>query len=103
MADEQSKKWKVDLSRRADKDKNDLPEKVQAQIFLLAQEMRTLGPIRRNWPNFSSLEGKGLPKDTFHCHVKKGKPTYVACWNIVSKKERKIEVFYVGTHANAPY
>lgn len=53
----------------------------------------------KEWKNFSSLTGN----DSYHCHLKKGKPTYVACWRIVSKKEKIIEVYYVGTHQNTPY
>lgn len=41
-------------------------------------------------------------KSSFHhCHLRKGKPTYVACWAVTN--ENKIEVFYVGTHEGAPY
>jgi len=66
--------------------------------------MAILGPYRSNWKNFGPLhKGKGIPEGAFHCHLKKGKPTFVACWQIISKKEKTIEVFYVGTHENAPY
>lgn len=96
-------KWKVSLSRWAGKKAKLLPESVRLQINLLMREMEQFGPIRKNWPNFSGLEGKGLPKNAYHCHIKKGTPTYVACWSVEDKKIKIIEVFYVGTHENAPY
>ncbi|MEA3429487.1 MAG: helix-turn-helix transcriptional regulator [Thermodesulfobacteriota bacterium] len=33
---------------------------------------------------------------------KKGRPTYVAVWEVVDKKIRLVEVSYVGTHEKAP-
>lgn len=60
--------------------------------------MTNEGPYRSNWPNYGPLE-----ENEFHCHLKKGKPTYVACWRISDKDKKIIEVYYVGTHENAPY
>lgn len=98
------KPWRVTISSRADKDKNRLPTVIQDQLALLVKEMELVGPIRKDWKNFSLLKKKpGVPENAFHCHLKKGRPTYVACWWIVSKNERRIEVYYVGTHENAPY
>jgi len=39
----------------------------------------------------------------YHCHLKKGKPTYVAVWKVTDKKNRLVEVRYVGTHEKADY
>lgn len=66
-------------------------------INLLIIEITKEGPYRANWSNYGPLS------DGFHCHLKKGKPTYVACWRITDKSKKKIEVYYVGTHENAPY
>lgn len=55
------------------------------------------GPERFQWPNYGDLNGN------YHCHLKKGKPTYVACWSVIDKKLKQIEIYYVGTHENAPY
>ena len=60
--------------------------------------MEESGPIRGNWPNFSKLE-----KSDYHCHLKKGKPTYVACWRMINKQIKLLEIYYVGTHEKAPY
>ncbi len=70
----------------------------------LAKEIELLGPIRKDWSNFSSLKkASGLPDNSYHCHLKKGKPTYVACWYVEDKKVKIVEIYYVGTHEKAPY
>ena len=70
---------------------------VRYTFFALAKEIEEKGPVRGNWPNYGRLS-----KTKHHCHIKKGQPTYVVCW-----EERngniEIEVYYVGTHEKAPY
>ena len=44
-----------------------------------------------------------LSRTRHHCHLKRGRPTYVAVWDVHESKQRLIEVTYVGTHARAPY
>jgi len=67
-------------------------------IDALMIEMRVAGPVRGNWPNYSKLS------DTeHHCHIKKGKPTYVAVWREDKEEIRLVEVIYAGTHEKAPY
>jgi hypothetical protein len=96
--------WDVGYSSKADKQKKNLPNKIQNLLALLVKEIELQGPLRSNWPNFSPLKkDKGIPKDAYHCHLKRGKPTYVACWYIEDKKIKIVEVFYVGTHEKAPY
>jgi hypothetical protein len=46
---------------------------------------------------------RGMSDGAYHCHLKKGKPTYVCFWKILDKRERIVEVFYVGSHEKAPY
>ena len=93
--------WTVTLTYNADKAKKALPEKIQAVLLTLAVEIEKQGPIRGNWPNYSALDKK---KIRHHCHLKrKGKPTYVAIWEIKDKPNKIIEVTYVGTRENAPY
>lgn len=99
--------WTVDLSPAAKKQVKLLfkehPE-VYAQFAALAKEIEILGPFRKNWPHFSGLgKQKGIPNDSYHCHIKSGKPTYVACWYIENKKIKIAEIYYVGTHEKAPY
>jgi hypothetical protein len=97
--------WHVSLSTKADKQANKMPKKVLDQLTKLLKSMEISGPIQKDWPHFSSLEKskKLVPKDSYHCHIKRGRPTYVACWQEVDKKKKSIEVFYVGTHEGSPY
>jgi hypothetical protein len=52
---------------------------------------------------YSHLSPGTLSHDRHHCHLKKGKPTYVAVWEVKNREIRLIEVTYVGTHEKAPY
>lgn len=95
--------WNVEYTRKAKKLYDQLkhngskPSIVDIINFLVI-EMEQEGPYRSNWLNYGTLS-----ENEFHCHLKKGKPTYVACWRIIDKNKRKIEVYYVGTHEKAPY
>jgi S-adenosylhomocysteine hydrolase len=71
-----------------------------ARLDLLTAEMELLGPVRHNWKNYSKLEGRKLK---YHCHIKTGKPAYVAVWEEVDNTVKLIEVIYAGTHEKAPY
>ena len=90
------KRRTVTLSKRVNKGLEKLPEKVKMAFFTLAREIEERGPVRGNWPNY----GKLASKTQHHCHIKKGRPIYVACWE---EKDKEIEVYYVGTHEKAPY
>ena len=75
-----------------------LPVRVQKSLVALIRDIETRGPVRGNWPNYSRLG-----PTRHHCHLKKGRPTYVAVWEERDKKQRIVEVTYVGPHAKAPY
>ncbi|UFS69313.1 cytotoxic translational repressor of toxin-antitoxin stability system [Geomonas sp. RF6] len=90
--------WTVKFTRQAEKQAATLPKKLRAVLALLAHEIETDGPVRGNWPNYGKLS-----KTRHHCHLKKGKPTYVAVWEVVDGQIRLVEVTYVGTHEKAPY
>lgn len=68
---------------------------------LLFEELTHRGPALHEWPSYGKL--KGRKDDERHCHLQKGKPTYVCCWRVKDKKLKIIEVYYVGTHEKAPY
>jgi hypothetical protein len=70
------------------------------RLDLLTAEMELLGPVRHNWKHYSKLEGR---KRQYHCHIKTGKPTYVAVWEEVDNIIKLIEVIYAGTNEKAPY
>jgi hypothetical protein len=96
--DDRSELWEVVLTAKTSKAQRLLPATVRDQLARLLKEIEFSGPIRRNWKNFSALSDS-----TYHCHLKKGRPTYVACWRVEDKKIKLIEVYYVGTHEGAPY
>lgn len=50
------------------------------------------GPMARTWPHFGKLQGR---TDCYHCHLRKGRPTFVAVWQVVDKDMKLIEVKYV--------
>ena len=90
--------WSVVYSRLAAKQRNSLPVRIQGILDALIIDIRAVGPIRGNWPNYSKLPG-GL----HHCHLKKGRPTYVAVWREDNERIKLVEFTYVGTHEKAPY
>jgi hypothetical protein len=90
--------WVVTSNKKVKKQVKKLPQRVKAALYVLSTEIKELGPARANWSNYSPL-GKGR----YHCHLKKGHPTYVAVWEVINKEIRIVEVQYVGTHEKAPY
>lgn len=89
-------RWEVSFTNRAVKKFGLLPLTVKQTLAGLMKEMEISGPVRGNWINYSKLG-----KDIHHCHLKRGRPTYVCCWR--EGALRSIEVFFVGTHEDAPY
>lgn len=89
--------WTITLGRKVERQLGTLPKGVLQTLKYLVKEIQVLGPIRSNWPNYGLLAG-----ERYHCHIKKGRPTYVVVWKIVNKKERHFEGIYVGTHERAP-
>jgi hypothetical protein len=78
-----------------------IPIEVESATIALVTELEVSGPAV-NWPNYGKLKNQGKNVDRRHCHLQKGKPTWVACWE-VDAKNKMIEVYYVGTHEKAPY
>jgi len=90
--------WTVHLTNKAAKQAKKLPESVQDNLKLLLKEIMVSGPVRGNWPNYSKLSDSD-----HHCHIKKGRPTYVAVWREDRGQVKLVEVIYAGTHEKAPY
>jgi len=90
--------WEVILKKKIVKNIKKLPVSVQEQFKALMLELRTTGPVQKGWPNYSKIQGT---KNCHHCHIKKGKPTYVVVWRELIQK--KLEVTYLGTHEKANY
>jgi mRNA-degrading endonuclease RelE of RelBE toxin-antitoxin system len=90
--------WEVVFSRQVQRARARLPKSIRKSLVFLTKEIETLGPVRGNWPNYGKLS-----PGRHHCHLKKGKPIYVAVWEERNEEIRLIEVIYVGTHEKAPY
>jgi len=86
------------MSRQATKRLGRLPSAVKKSLIALIREIEIDGPVRGNWPNYGPLG-----KDRHHCHLKKGRPTFVAIWEVFDKDIKVVEVTYAGTHERAPY
>ena len=95
--------WTIYFTSKAGKQVKRLKnERAIKALRLLVECLKNKGPSPgKEWPNYSKLKGK--KQDCRHCHLLKGNPTYVCCWEIVNSKNRIIEVYYVGTHEKAPY
>ncbi|MEN9654497.1 MAG: hypothetical protein RL235_609 [Chlamydiota bacterium] len=103
MASE-SVRWRVQYSNKAKKSILRLTIKVKLQLDLLAKEIEVAGPYRTNWPHYGHLKtAQGVPKNAYHCHIKSGRSTYVVCWRVEDKQQKMVEIYYVGTHEDAPY
>ncbi|MBL6991693.1 MAG: cytotoxic translational repressor of toxin-antitoxin stability system [Bacteriovoracaceae bacterium] len=100
-------KWEIRLTKKANKGVRKLPEEIQLRLLALIKKMEIYGPFLKSWSkidrlkfkNYGKLEGHG---NKYHCHLKKGCPTYVACWEIHSNIIL-VELYYVGSHEKAPY
>jgi len=86
--------YKVTITKRAKKTAAKMPQAEQKRLIRLLANLRALGPVRSDWPNYSSLGG-----DEYHCHLSYH---WVACWRH-EKGIIKIEVYYAGSRENAPY
>jgi len=89
--------WTVHVPKKVQKALRDLPPLVRKALWLLVRDLRLNGPVAGNWPNYGKLSG-----NRHHCHIKKGRPTYVSVWWEL-REEQTLEVTYVGTHEKAPY
>jgi len=95
-------KWIVNFSRPALKQMSHLEEEIISVLQVLVENLKTNGPAPgKHWHNYGKLHCK-KQKDHRHCHLIKGNPTYVCCWEVY-KSIKQIEVYYVGTHEKAPY
>ena len=92
--------WDVRFTGRAKKQTGKLPNEVRESLFALVLEIEKIGPARTYWPNYGKIKGM---KDCYHCHLKKGRPTYVDIWKVKDKEHKIVEVKYAGTHENADY
>ena len=73
---------------------------IKVAFSFLKNDLESNGPMALKWSNFGKLKGM---TNVYHCHLKKGNPTYVAVWEIKDKTIKLMEVTYVGTHEKATY
>lgn len=96
-------KWNIRITKKAAKQAKKLPASIRAALLLLLRDLEQHGPSTSgSWKNYGKLKGTGKV-DRRHCHIVKGRPTYVCCWEVVDKELRVMEVYYAGTHEKAPY
>ena len=96
--------WHVQMTLKVEKnivDPRKTPTDVKGAVVILLKDLKVFGPAV-DWPNYGKLKNQGKGIDRRHCHLQKGRPTWVACWEVDSKN-KLIEVYYVGTHEKAPY
>jgi len=93
--------WTVRLSSKSRRQKEKLPPDIAANLLALLIQLELAGPVQPKWPHYGKLGGQ--KKETHHCHLNRGRPTYVAVWRIEDKQIKLMEITYVGTHENAPY
>jgi len=91
-------RWKVTISAKARKALARLPQGIWDALVTLQRDIELNGPVRGNWRNYGKLGPR-----RHDCHLKKGRPTYVAVWEEREDEIRLVEVTYVGTHEKAPY
>jgi mRNA-degrading endonuclease RelE of RelBE toxin-antitoxin system len=89
--------WTVVFTGKVRKQKEKLPARIRELLFQLAKDIESGGPVRGEWPNYSRLNN-----NRHHCHLKKGRPTYVAVW-VETQGTLTVEIIYAGTHEKAPY
>jgi hypothetical protein len=80
-----------------------LPQDALEMMESLLLDLGKSGPGQPLWPGYGKLRNQGKGVDKRHCHLIKGRPTYVACWEVKDPKNKILEVYYVGTHEKAPY
>ncbi|OGT41738.1 MAG: hypothetical protein A3F42_02025 [Gammaproteobacteria bacterium RIFCSPHIGHO2_12_FULL_37_34] len=94
--------WRVNFTNQAAKQARQLNERASLVLQVLVDNLKTKGPAPgMRWHHYGRLHGR-KQEDKRHCHLIKGNPTYICCWQ-VKKFEKQIEVYYVGTHEKAPY
>jgi mRNA-degrading endonuclease RelE of RelBE toxin-antitoxin system len=92
--------WEVGFTSKAAKQAKKLPWEIVENLGALVRELKVNGPERINWPSYSKLKGK---EGCYHCHLRKGRPTYVPVWQVEDSEKSRVVIRYVGTHEGADY
>ncbi len=97
----EAKSWSVIFSRKAEKQKAKLPADIAGALYLLQKDLEQRGPIVAGWPNYGKIAGS--KSGHYHCHLNKGRPTYVVVWQVLDKVVRVLEIQFAGTHEKVDY
>ena len=89
------------LTAKANRQKERLPDLIRMRLNALLRAVEVKGPAQPSMPHLGKLKNRAA--DVYHCHLNKGRPTYVAVWEVKDRAVRLVEVYYVGTHEKAPY
>lgn len=92
--------WTVVFSRKAQKQRDGLPEQILDRFYYLQRELTIRGPYLSDWPHYGKLVGS---KDHYHCHLNRGHPTYVVVWQVVDNTVRVLGIKFIGTHEEVDY
>lgn len=93
--------WTVEFTKSTAKTREKLPQRIKDRLDALVVSIQLDGPLQLSMPHFGKL--KGWPGEFYHCHLNKGRPTYVSVWQVKDTTAVLVEVTYVGTHEKAPY
>lgn len=100
-ADNDRPQWQVDFTRKAEKQALALPQAIYDTLGVLKREIEYEGPVQAEWHHYGVLKGK--KGEYHHCHLNKGKPRYVAVWEVIKNTVRLVEIRFVGTHEAVNY
>lgn len=92
--------WTVKISRKIQKQIEKLPLSPRRRLNFLVAEIEKYGPVRDSWANYGRIRGQN---DCYHCHLKKGNPTYVVVWKAIENEVKIVEIKYAGTHEKVDY
>ena len=92
--------WTVFYKGNARKQIKALPPEISNAMKFLESFLKLHGPKAKGFPHYSQITGS---KNTYHCHLNKKHPRYVAVWTVTNLENMEIEVRYVGTHEGINY
>lgn len=92
--------WTVVFSRKAQKQRDELPQNILDRFYFLQRELKVKGPYLANWPHYGKLTGA---RNYYHCHLNRGHPTYVVIWQVIDNTVRVLGVKFIGPHEKVDY
>ena len=81
--------WTVTFTSTARRGVKKLPEQVCDVLDALQYDLENSGPVQTEWANYGKITGQ---RACHHCHLLRGRPTYVAVWRELSGNEIEVVV-----------